>query len=264
MLKKHLVDFSIVIFIFLIDRVSKLLIISSPETYEQYGISITSFLNFNLIWNEGIAFGLFSFDEKLYYNLLTIFIILVTTVISWLMFKSKGFEKFCFIMILGGSFGNIFDRIFYSAVPDFIDIHFYNYHWFIFNVADIFITLGIISLISIEIFNSKNKKKMKVLKNILIISICSIFIYSCEGFKLKKKSTSGEEFLIQKKDPLILPPDFSKLPKPKDDIESVNEQEDSLALEKVFSEDKTDDEKDINNENSSGSDLKESILKKIK
>ena len=159
MLKKHLVDFSIVIFIFLIDRISKLLIIGSPETYEQYGISITSFLNFNLIWNEGIAFGLFSFDEKLYYNLLTIFIILVTTVISWLMFKSKGFEKFCFIMILGGSFGNIFDRIFYSAVPDFIDIHFYNYHWFIFNVADIFITLGIISLISIEIFNSKNKKK---------------------------------------------------------------------------------------------------------
>ena len=115
MLKKHLVDFSIVIFIFLIDRISKLLIISSPETYEQYGISITSFLNFNLIWNEGIAFGLFSFDEKLYYNLLTIFIILVTTVIIWLTFKSKGFEKFSFIMIIGGSFGNIFDRIFGDA-----------------------------------------------------------------------------------------------------------------------------------------------------
>ena len=78
MLKKHLVDFSTIIFIFLIDRVSKLLIISSPETYEQYGISITSFLNFNLIWNEGIAFGLFSFDEKLYYNFLTIFICLIT------------------------------------------------------------------------------------------------------------------------------------------------------------------------------------------
>ncbi len=89
MFKKHLVDFSIIIFIFLIDRVSKLLIISSPETYEQHGFSVTSFLNFNLIWNEGIAFGLFSFDEKLYYNLLTIFIILVTTVIIWLMFKSK-------------------------------------------------------------------------------------------------------------------------------------------------------------------------------
>jgi len=159
MLKKHLVDFSIVFSIFLIDRVSKLLIIGSPETYEQYGISITSFLNFNLIWNEGIAFGLFSFEQKLYYNLLTIFICLITVVIIWLMLRSKGFEKLSFIMIIGGSFGNIFDRIFYSAVPDFIDIHFYNYHWFIFNVADIFITLGIISLISIEIFNSKNKKK---------------------------------------------------------------------------------------------------------
>ena len=159
MLKKHLVDFSIVFSIFLIDRVSKLLIIGSPETYEQYGISITSFLNFNLIWNEGIAFGLFSFEQKLYYNLLTIFICSITVVIIWLMLRSKGFEKLSFIMIIGGSFGNIFDRIFYSAVPDFIDIHFYNYHWFIFNVADIFITLGIISLISIEIFNSKNKKK---------------------------------------------------------------------------------------------------------
>ena len=155
MLKKHLVDFSIIIFIFLIDRVSKLLIINSPETYEQYGISVTSFLNFNLIWNEGIAFGLFSFDEKLYYNLLTIFILLVTTVIIWLMSRSKGFEKYSFIMIIGGSFGNIFDRIFYSAVPDFIDIHINNFHWFIFNVADIFITLGIICLISIEIFSKK-------------------------------------------------------------------------------------------------------------
>ena len=156
MFKKHLVDFSIIIFIFLIDRVSKLLIINSPETYEQYGISITSFLNFNLIWNEGIAFGLFSFDEKLYYNFLTIFICLITVVIIWLMFRSSGFEKLSYIMIIGGSFGNIFDRIFYSAVPDFIDIHINNFHWFIFNVADIFITIGIIFLISFEFFGKKN------------------------------------------------------------------------------------------------------------
>jgi len=158
MFKKHLVDFSIIIFIFLIDRVSKLLIISSPETYEQFGISITSFLNFNLIWNEGIAFGLLSFDEKSYYNILTIFIVLVTTVIIWLMLRSRGFERFSFIMIIGGSLGNIFDRILYSAVPDFIDIHINNFHWFIFNVADIFITLGIIFLICIEIFNNKKIK----------------------------------------------------------------------------------------------------------
>ena len=158
MFKKYLVDFSIIIFIFLIDRVSKLLIIRSPETYDQYGISVTSFLNFNLIWNEGIAFGLFSFDEKLYYNLLTIFIILVTIIIIWLMLKSKGFERLSFIMIIGGSLGNIFDRAFYSAVPDFIDFHVNNFHWFIFNVADIFITLGILFLISIEIFNNKKVK----------------------------------------------------------------------------------------------------------
>ena len=158
MLKKHLVDFSIIIFIFLIDRISKLLIIGSPETYEQYGISITSFLNFNLIWNEGIAFGLFSFNEEIYYNLLTIFICLIVAVIIWLMLRSKGFEKLCYIMIIGGSFGNVFDRIFYSAVPDFIDIHFNNFHWFIFNVADIFITLGIICLISLEILGNKKFK----------------------------------------------------------------------------------------------------------
>ena len=159
MFKKHLVDFSIITFIFLIDRASKSLIISSSENYEQYGVSITSFLNFNLIWNEGIAFGLFSFDEKLYYNLLTILICLITAVIIWLMLKSKGFEKLSFMMIIGGSLGNIFDRIFYSAVPDFIDIHVNNFHWFIFNVADIFITMGIICLISIEIFGTKKVEK---------------------------------------------------------------------------------------------------------
>ena len=158
MLKKHLVDFSIIIFIFLIDRVSKLLIISSPETYEQYGISLTSFLNFNLIWNEGIAFGLFSFDNKFFYNLLTVLICLITIIIIWLMLKSKGFERYSFLMIVGGSLGNIFDRIFYSAVPDFIDLHINNFHWFIFNVADIFITLGILFLISIEILGSKKKR----------------------------------------------------------------------------------------------------------
>ena len=161
MLKKYLLDFSLIILIFLIDRVSKLVIIGSPETYEQFGMSVTSFLNFNLIWNEGIAFGLFSFDEKFYYNLLTIFICLIILVIIWLMLKSKGFERFSFIMIIGGSLGNIFDRVFYSAVPDFIDIHINNFHWFIFNVADIFITLGIIFLIYIEIFNNKKIKKVK-------------------------------------------------------------------------------------------------------
>ena len=158
MLKKHLVDFSIIIFIFLIDRVSKLLIINSAVGSEEYSINVTSFLNLTLIWNEGVAFGLFSFGEKLYYNLLTGFIVLITVIIIWLMFKSKGFERLSFMMIIGGSLGNILDRIYYSAVPDFIDIHINNFHWFIFNVADIFITLGIICLISYEILSDKKVK----------------------------------------------------------------------------------------------------------
>ena len=158
MFRKHILSSTIIFFIFIIDRVSKILVINSPVTYEDHGLAITSFLNFNLIWNEGIAFGLFSFEHLIYYNLLTILIFLITVIIIWLMFRSKGLEKLSYIMIIGGSFGNIFDRISYRAVPDFIDIHFDNYHWFIFNVADIFITLGIVILISKEIFSSKNKK----------------------------------------------------------------------------------------------------------
>ena len=155
MFKKHLIDFSIIIFIFLIDRVSKLLIIGSPETYEEYGIRVTSFLNFNLIWNEGIAFGLFSFEKKIYYNFLTVLIVFITLIILWMITRTEKIEKLAFVMIFGGSLGNIFDRLYYSSVPDFIDIHFSNFHWFIFNVADIFITLGVILLISLEIFSKK-------------------------------------------------------------------------------------------------------------
>ena len=158
MLKKNLLNFFLIIVIFCIDRVSKFLMIQSSNPYGDININVTSFLNLNLIWNDGIAFGLFSFDQNLYYNMLTIFICLIILIIVWLMLNSRGFEQLSFIMIVGGSLGNIFDRFYYSAVPDFIDIHFNNYHWFIFNVADIFITLGIMFLISIEIFGSKNKK----------------------------------------------------------------------------------------------------------
>ena len=157
MLKKHLVDFSIIIFIFLIDRISKFLVINSAETFGEYGLSVTSFLNITLIWNEGIAFGIFSFDEKLYYNILTVIILIITLIILWMVTRTKGQEKFAFLMILGGSTGNVFDRLYYSSVPDFIDFHINNFHWFIFNVADIFISLGVILLIYFEVF-IRNKK----------------------------------------------------------------------------------------------------------
>ena len=153
--KNFIINIIIVTSIFFLDRISKIYVISQFEKNFSPELFTSKYLNITLIWNEGIAFGLFSFDEKLYYNFLTIFICLITVIIIWLMFRSSGFEKLSYMMIIGGSLGNIFDRIFYSAVPDFIDIHINNFHWFIFNVADIFITLGVLSLIYIEIMVKK-------------------------------------------------------------------------------------------------------------
>ena len=104
---------------------------------------------------------------------------------------------------------------------------------------------------------------MKIIRNTFLIMFLSLFIYSCAGFKLKKKSTSGEEFLIEKKDPLILPPDFSKLPKPKDDLEKKDNEEQTIALDNIFSEKGYNDTKEINNQTPQDSNLKESILEKI-
>ena len=155
MTKKYYLNFFFVLIVFGIDRVSKFLVIKFAGINNQLNINVTQFLDINLIWNEGIAFGLFSFDQNIYYNLLTIFIFIIILVIIYLMFKSHGWEKFGYLLIVGGSLGNIFDRVYYSAVPDFIDIYFNNFHWFIFNVADIFITMGVIILISLEVFKKK-------------------------------------------------------------------------------------------------------------
>jgi len=156
MKKKTIWSLLFIITIFLIDRITKILVINSAEEIGEVNISLTSFLNINLIWNEGIAFGLFSFDEKIYYNLLTFLIIVVTLIILWMIVKTEKIEKLAFMMIFGGSLGNIFDRLIYFAVPDFIDFHVKNFHWFIFNVADIFITVGVILLIYNELFLRKN------------------------------------------------------------------------------------------------------------
>jgi len=155
MLKKNIFNLLFVIFIFILDRLSKIIIIKLSEPLDELNISVTPFINFNLIWNEGIAFGLLSFDDKFYYNLITLLIVLITLIIIWLVNKAKGIEKLSFLMIVGGSLGNIFDRIYYSSVPDFIDISVNNFHWFIFNVADIFISIGVILLIILEFFKKK-------------------------------------------------------------------------------------------------------------
>ena len=153
-LKKN-ISLIIVLVVFLLDRISKYIILKLSQPLGELDIYVTSFLNLQLIWNNGIAFGLFSFEQNIYYNLFTFLIITITFIIIWLSYKTEGLEKISYLLIIGGSFGNIFDRIFYSSVPDFIDISINNFHWFIFNVADIFITIGVILLIILEFFKKK-------------------------------------------------------------------------------------------------------------
>ena len=155
MLKKNISSLMIIFIVFLLDRFSKSIILNLSQPVGELNFPITTFLNFNLVWNKGIAFGLFSFDQNIYYNMITLIIILVTLVIIWFALKSEGIEKVCYLMIIGGSFGNIFDRFYYSSVIDFIDISYNNFHWFIFNIADIFISLGVMILIALEFYNRK-------------------------------------------------------------------------------------------------------------
>ena len=160
MIKKNLfISSSFIFLIFLLDRVSKTYVIYLNDKLLGIEILSSKFLNIGLIWNEGIAFGLLSFNDKIIYNLLTFIIFIIILIIFFMVLKSYGLKKYSLLMILGGAIGNVYDRIFYGAVPDFIDFHIGNFHWFIFNVADIFITLGVIFMIIIEITgNNKNKK----------------------------------------------------------------------------------------------------------
>ena len=151
----------LVIVIFLADRLSKIKILKIAELENTVDIYLTSYLNFYLIWNKGIAFGMFSYNDSIVYNVMTLIIIIITIIILVMIIKSEGFKKCLLLFVFGGSLGNIYDRIYYSAVPDFIDFHINNFHWFVFNVADIFITIGIIGLILVEIFNN-NKHNEKI------------------------------------------------------------------------------------------------------
>ena len=151
------IDLFLVLSIFLIDRVSKIYVISLYGENSSTELYVSKYLNIILIWNEGIAFGLFSFDQNNLYNLLTLIIALIAIVILIMIINSQGFKKYALLMILGGALGNLFDRIIYKAVPDFIDFHIAEFHWFIFNVADIFITIGVIFMVLFEL-NSNNQE----------------------------------------------------------------------------------------------------------
>ena len=157
LLKNNLfLNFIFILIIFSLDRISKLYVVEQFKKNFDTTLYESKFLNIHLIWNEGIAFGLFSFDEKSFYNVLTIIIILVSLLILYICFTNKGLKRYALLSIFAGSLGNIYDRLYYKAVPDFIDFHVGEFHWFIFNLADVFITLGVIIMIMTEFF-SNNK-----------------------------------------------------------------------------------------------------------
>ena len=162
--KNFFINSFLILITFLLDRISKIYVISLDRKFLGSEIFSSKYLNISLIWNEGIAFGLLSFDQDTLYNILTLLIILIIFFIFVMIIKSSGIKKYALLMILGGAFGNIFDRIIYRAVPDFIDFHIGDFHWFIFNVADIFITVGVIFMILLEFIdngnNNVNKQKI--------------------------------------------------------------------------------------------------------
>lgn len=157
--KKFYINIFTVFFIFFLDRISKLYVIYLHDKKFGGDLFSSDYLNINLIWNEGIAFGLFAFEESEFYNFLTLFISLIISVIIYMVIKSNGLKRFALLMIIGGALGNLYDRVVFLAVPDFIDFHIGNFHWFTFNIADIFISVGVIFMILLE-FIDNNKDKI--------------------------------------------------------------------------------------------------------
>jgi len=151
----------IILSIFFFDRTTKIYLLNLQTNGTDVDFYIYPFLNFYLVWNTGIGFGLVSMETNIYYHILTSIILIINIGLIFFLIKSKGIYTYLIALIIGGSLGNLFDRIYYYAVPDFIDLHIGKYHWFVFNVADIFITVGIIGLLFVELL-----KKEKISKNV--------------------------------------------------------------------------------------------------
>ena len=143
--KETIISLTVVFAIFIFDRITKVTIIKNQLNNQS--IFVTDYLNFELVWNTGIGFGLFSQNANLYYHLISLLIFTVIIFLIYLIVKAEFLEKVLYCLILGGALGNFYDRLIYFAVPDFIDIHINDFHWFTFNIADIFITLGIFLII---------------------------------------------------------------------------------------------------------------------
>ena len=158
--KKKIYLFIFVLVLFAIDRISKILILKNFLNNSSSEIYINSFLNFSLVWNSGIGFGILQLEANIFYLLISIIITAINLIlIYWMLTSSNYLESIFISIILGGALSNLFDRYYYSSVPDFIDLHYESFHWFTFNIADIFITIGIIGLIIIDLFKIKKNEK---------------------------------------------------------------------------------------------------------
>ena len=157
--KNFYISFLIVALIYILDRLSKIYVIQLDKNNLGSDIFNSTYLNIVLIWNKGIAFGLLSFNESYLYNIISLIIAIIIIVLVIMSLKSQGFKRYFLLIIVGGALGNLHDRIFFKAVPDFIDLHVGNFHWFIFNVSDIFITLGVIGMIFFELLNKENENR---------------------------------------------------------------------------------------------------------
>ena len=147
--KENVIFFTLIFIIFILDRITKIHVI---KEFSDRNYFFNNYMNIDLIWNTGIGFGILSTESVLIYNIITTFIGLVLLVLCWILLDSDRVDKFIFSLIIGGAVGNFYDRLTLKAVPDFIDIHYNDFHWFTFNIADIFITLGIISFVCRNLF----------------------------------------------------------------------------------------------------------------
>ena len=159
--KNYYFDILIIFLIFILDRFSKIYVIYLSEKNNYYQVFSSKFLHIHLIWNEGIAFGLLSSSETYFYNLISTIIAIIIFILFLMIIRSKGLKKLLLISILGGAIGNFYDRMVHKAVPDFIDFHINDFHWFIFNIADIFISIGVFFMILYEIIDNNSEKNEK-------------------------------------------------------------------------------------------------------
>ena len=160
--KNFYISFLIVALIYFLDRLSKIYVIQLDKNNFGSEIFNSSYLNIVLIWNKGIAFGLFSFNETHLYNILSLIILIIVIIVIIMSLRTQGFKRYSLLMVVGGALGNLHDRIFFNAVPDFIDFHIGEFHWFIFNVADMFISLGVIFMILYELIDNNKNNDQKI------------------------------------------------------------------------------------------------------